>query len=179
MLQLDGAARVESARYYREFKQKNEGEQAVAGARSSLAFKRADVASEAIPLGYADALRPQAAAPQADGAGGGVTLRRQLGGTALANEAKAYNFSVSGSTARLVEYTQQTRFVNGRSFYQNGEQWVDSEVQKAPKARRVRVQFDSPEYFDLLQKNPKALAWLSLGRNVQLVLNDTVYEVHE
>ena len=87
--------------------------------------------------------------------------------------------SVSGPTARLVEYTQQTRFVNGRSFYQNGEQWVDSEVQKAPQARRVRVQFDSPEYFDLLKQNPKALAWLSLGRNVQLLLNDTVYEVHE
>ncbi len=76
-------------------------------------------------------------------------------------------------------YAQQSRYVNGRTFYQNKDQWVDSEIQKSPNAKRVRVQFGSTEYFDLLKKHPQALSWLSLGRNVQLLLDGTIYEVYE
>ena len=74
---------------------------------------------------------------------------------------------------------QQSRFIAGKSFFLNGEQWIDSEIQKAPSSRKVRVQFNSPEYFDLLKKNAKVLAWLSQGRNVQFVLDGTIYEIHE
>ncbi len=176
-LEQDAGARREVARFYNSLKDSRDGETAVSGARSSAAFKRADVASEALPLGYADALRPQAV-PLVPGAAGGVSVGRQLGAVAAKGSA-TYDFNVSGPAARVVEYTQQTRFVNGRSFYQNGGQWMDAEVQKAPNARRVRVQFDSPEYFELVKKNPKTLAWLSLGRSVQFVLGDTVYEIYE
>ena len=74
---------------------------------------------------------------------------------------------------------QQSRFIAGKSFFLNGEQWIDSEIQKAPSSRKVRVQFNTPEYFDLLKKNAKVLAWLSQGRNVQFVLDGTIYEIHE
>jgi hypothetical protein len=77
------------------------------------------------------------------------------------------------------KYDQQSRFVAGRSFYINNDQWIDSEIQKHPKAKRVRVQFASPEYFDLVKKNPEALKWLSVGRNIQFFLNETIYEIYE
>jgi hypothetical protein len=56
---------------------------------------------------------------------------------------------------------------------------MDSEVQKNGNARKVRLQFGSPEYFDLIRKNPKAVNWLSLGQSVQFVLDGIVYEVYE
>ena len=76
------------------------------------------------------------------------------------------------------QYSAQGRYVGGRTFFQNGEQWIDSEVQKKPDAKRQRVQFGSDEYFALLRKYPQAQPWLALGQNVQFVLADTVYEIH-
>jgi hypothetical protein len=69
--------------------------------------------------------------------------------------------------------------VAGRNAFQNGDQWVDSLAQKSPKAKHVRIQFNSDEYFALAAKEPKALPWLALGSNVQFVLNGTVYEIYE
>ena len=83
------------------------------------------------------------------------------------------------SRERLVQYSQQGQFVAGKSFFQNGQQWTDSAVQKQTNAKRVRIQFGSAEYFDLIAKQPKALPWLALGQNVQFVLNDTVYDIYE
>ena len=82
-------------------------------------------------------------------------------------------------TERVSQYTQQQRFVNGRSFFQNGNQWIDTEVQKFQNAKRQRLQFNSPEYFAFAAKNSKALPWLALGRNVQFVLENTLYEIYE
>ena len=62
---------------------------------------------------------------------------------------------------------------------QNGNQWTDSLVQKQQNAKRVRIQFNSDEYFALAVQKPKALPWLALSQNVQFVLDDTVYEIYE
>lgn len=43
----------------------------------------------------------------------------------------------------------------------------------------MQVKFNSDEYFALLAKHPHAAQWLSVGRNVQLALDDTVYEIAE
>ena len=79
----------------------------------------------------------------------------------------------------MAEYTQQARFVAGRSFYQNGNQWIDATIQKLKEPKRVRVQFGSVEYFDLVAKKPETRPWLALGQNVQFALNDTIYEVFD
>ena len=84
-----------------------------------------------------------------------------------------------GVSARIDQYTQQTRFAGGKNFFQNGNQWMDSLVQKTPNAKKIRIQFNSTEYFELIAKNSKALPWLALGQNVQFVLADTVYEIFE
>jgi hypothetical protein len=80
---------------------------------------------------------------------------------------------------QLDDVEQNTRVVRGKSFFQNGAQWVDADAQKAKNAKAVRVQFASDEYFKLLSSNADAAQWLALGRNVQFALGDTLYEVFE
>jgi Ca-activated chloride channel family protein len=74
---------------------------------------------------------------------------------------------------------QNTRVVRGKSFYQNGTQWIDADAQKAKNTKAVRIQFASEEYFRLLASNADAAQWLALGRNIQFALGDTLYEVYE
>lgn len=80
-------------------------------------------------------------------------------------------------TAR--QYAEQSRFMLGKTFFQNEGQWIDADLQKADNAKRVRVQFGSREYFDLLRKHTQASSWLALGKNVQFVVDGTIYEVYE
>jgi Ca-activated chloride channel homolog len=82
---------------------------------------------------------------------------------------------------RLAQYANegQGRFVAGRNAFQNGNQWVDSLAQKQQNAKRVRIQFNSSEYFALAAKEPKSLPWLALGQNVQFVLHGSIYEIYE
>ena len=86
---------------------------------------------------------------------------------------------MASSKDRLVQYSQQTRFVAGKSFFWNGQQWLDGAVQKAPNHKRLRLQFGSPEYFEFSARNPKALPWLALGQNLTFVMDVTIYEVYE
>jgi len=148
-MSTDVSTRGEVAKAWTAFKDKKEGEDGVANARSQNAFKFAQQAPASIAPGSFESLRGFAAAAPA--------------GTPAA--------------ARLSEYTQQSRFVNGRAFFQNGNQWIDSGAQNA--AKRQRIQFNSEEYFNLLTKHPEAGPWLALGQNVVLKLDDTVYEIAE
>ncbi len=72
---------------------------------------------------------------------------------------------------------QQSRYIRGRTFYQNGAQWVDSNVAGHPEAKKTQVKFNSDEYFALLGNHPDAAQWLAVGRSVQLYLDGTVYEI--
>src|SRR5256884_6062366 len=148
-MSADAATRTEVAKAWTGFKDKKEGEDAVANAISQNAFKFAQQAHASIASGASESLRGFAAAVPA--------------GTPAA--------------ARLGQYTQQSKFVNGRAFFQNGNQWIDSNAQHT--AKRQRVQFNSEEYFNLLTKHPEAGPWLALGQNVVLTLDDTVYEIAE
>jgi Ca-activated chloride channel family protein len=155
----DRAARTEAAKAWSDFKDVRDGEQAVASARQGRLFKAADAAAPATVNGVFESRRSLGLSA---GSGGGPAA------------------SPSGqSRERLVQYSQQTQFVAGKSFFQNGQQWTDSAVQKQPNAKHVRIQFGSAEYFDLVAKQPKALPWLALGQNVQFVLDNTVYDIYE
>ncbi len=148
-MSADEPTRGEVAKAWTAFKDKKEGEDGVANARSQNAFKFAQQAPASIASGSAESLRGfAAAAPVA-----------------------------TPAAARLSQYTQQSRFVNGRAFFQNGNQWIDSNAQNTTK--RQRIQFNSEEYFNLLSKHPEAGPWLALGQNVVLKLDDTVYEIAE
>jgi Ca-activated chloride channel homolog len=148
-MSADTATRAEVAKAWTGFKEKKEGEDGVANAISQNAFKFAQQAPASITAGTSESLRGFAAAAPA----------------------------ATPAAARLSHYTQQSRFVNGRAFFQNGNQWIDSNAQNT--AKRHRVQFNSEEYFNLLTQHPEAGPWLALGQNVVLTLDGTVYEIAE
>jgi Ca-activated chloride channel family protein len=148
----DRVARREAGQAWNAMNLAKAGEGAVGGARGSGALRLAD----------------QAAAP------GAPAAAEALGGFAFAAGGTADGRQAAG---RVAQYTQQSRFIRGRNFFQNGEQWIDAEVQKRQDAKRVQVKFGGDEYFALLAKHTDAAAWLSVGRNVQFVLDNTVYEI--
>src|SRR6266853_871584 len=148
-MSADSSARAEVSKAWDGFKEKKDGDDAVANARSQNAFKFADQSVASIYAGAEESLR----------------------GFALSAPA------ARAESDRLTQYTQQSKFVNGRAFFQNGKQWVDAKAQNA--TRRERIQFNSEAYFDLLKKHPEAAPWMALGQNVLLSLDDTVYEITE
>jgi Ca-activated chloride channel family protein len=87
----------------------------------------------------------------------------------------------NGQRGQTRTVSQPMRYAAGKNFTQNERYWIDSAVQtaEAAKAKRNRVAFNSDAYFALLAKEPKAAQWLALGRNVQFVLNGTIYEIFE
>jgi hypothetical protein len=77
-------------------------------------------------------------------------------------------------------YTQQSRALNGKTFYQNGNRWSDAESQtQRQQLKRRHVKFNSEEYFALVKNNTAAAQWLSLGNDVDVVIGDTLYEVRD
>ena len=148
-MSADAPARAEVSKAWDGFKEKKDGADAVANARSQNAFKFAEQSGASIDYGAAESLR-------------GFALNAP---------------SAPAESDRLTQYTRQSKFVNGRAFFQNGKQWLDANAQNATK--RQRVQFNSEAYFDLLKQHPEAAPWMALGQSVVLALDDTVYEITE
>jgi Ca-activated chloride channel family protein len=173
-------ARVATDKFFRQ----KDGDVAVASARANSELKLGDS-----PIGALSRSREQANYGMdglggggfggGGGAGGGRGGRGAIAGRPLEPAAPRTWADPTSAAARVDQYTQQSRFVNGRNFYQNGTQWVDSQVQMNQAARKVRVQFNSTEYFALVRNEPEIRPWLALGQNVQFVLKDTVYEIYE
>ncbi len=156
-----------STRYYK-LQTDKAGDGAVASSRSFNSLKQANTPGEAISVGNADVYRADnvlsfsTAAGFSAGGGAGSTA------SVLKNE----------SQARQTQ--EQGRFTGGKTFFRNGEKWIDSDVQNQKQdAQRARVQFGSKEYFDLVTKQPQTKSWLALGANVEFTIGDTVYEVTE
>jgi Ca-activated chloride channel homolog len=155
----DSAARREAADAWNRLNRERSGGGAVSGARYSYALKDAVASAPAASSGALESRKALGLPPTFTGA-------------PVASETER-------NKERLVQYSQQTQFINGKNFFQNNNQWLDSAVQNHPKAKRVRIQFGSAEYFDLIAKNQEALPWLALGQNVQFVFNNTVYDIYE
>jgi Ca-activated chloride channel family protein len=83
------------------------------------------------------------------------------------------------AASRVVQYTQTGKYLNGRAFYRNGNQWVDSKVSSQNIDKAVRLKFGSQEYFDFAAKYPETRVYLALGQNVKLVVAGTVYEIFD
>ncbi|HZQ47109.1 MAG TPA: VIT and VWA domain-containing protein [Verrucomicrobiae bacterium] len=155
----DRTVREEAAKSWHSLNRATDGSSAIGGAQLNDSLKNAPAASVTV-----------------NGSAGEIYSRRSLGLPAAPNPAAPPALQ---AREKLVQYSQQTRFVNGRNFFQNGNQWTDSEVQKHQSAKHTRIQFNSPDYFALAAKSPQALPWLALGQNIQFVLNGIVYEIYE
>ncbi len=139
----------ETSRMYREMGAAKTGSGAVGGAQTNSALKAADVVS---------------APAQANV----YAMRGQV----------AMDAKVQDRVGQIVN-AQQSRYISGRNFYQNDNQWIDASVQSQTGARVVQIKFNSPEYFDLMSKHPDMPQWLSVGRNVQILFAGTIYEIAE
>jgi Ca-activated chloride channel family protein len=162
-LQMDAAARAEVSGAFQSMSRESTGDRAVASSRYGLAMRQAESPAAAkAAMGDESRRRLWAAAAPAP-AGGGVGVPRD-------------NLAAS----RADEYSQQQRFVAGRTFFQNGKRWVDSQVQQQKSGvPRVQLSFGSTNYFALISKHPEAAPWLALGQNVDLVLGGVVYEISD
>ena len=87
--------------------------------------------------------------------------------------------SYTNSKGEIKNLSQQVRNVLGRAVYQQDKFWVDSELQNQSNVKKVRVQFNSDEYFNLLNKEPKTAQFLALGQNVRFYHKNVFYEVYE
>lgn len=155
-------AKLGLADSYQRLKEEKNGDAAVGGARSLSVLKRADAPALATTAAGFEAARGE---PQ----------------LAFQTPAPVASRPVSGPAGdvRKQSLADSSRFVAGKTFFYNQNKWVDTELQKVDDGKLVRIQFGSQEYFDLLKKNPSVVKWLSMGQNVQFVLNGTAYEVYE
>ena len=162
---LDKASGVDR---FSKLKDEKAGNGAVADARSLQALKSAEASAPAIVSGNVESLRYTSQSPAPAGQtysyGGGEGGQSSVAGRRV-NQAQAIE--------------QQSRFAGGKTFFQNSGKWIDSDVQKKAGMKRVRVTFGSPEYFELLRKQPQSKSWLALGTNVEFTLGDIIYEVVE
>jgi Ca-activated chloride channel family protein len=85
----------------------------------------------------------------------------------------------TGQAKLVAQGESQTRVVNGRAFYQNGVEWIDANVQARTDARVVEIEFNSEEYFALARRNRDVANWLSVGPNVQVMVDGVVYQIRQ
>jgi Ca-activated chloride channel family protein len=154
---------------YAGLKRDLSGPSAIAAARYGLVNRNAQQPDAALAAGRREAASALTApVPTSAGARGGLNPARPA--VPPASPALA---------AEILRYGQESRFVNGRTFFRNGGQWLDSEIQRWPQAEPQRIQFGSPEYFALHAREPRARPWLALGSSVLFVLDGRVYEIHD
>ncbi len=68
------------------------------------------------------------------------------------------------------------RNVGAKTFYRDGERWVDSAHTMGGKAKTVKIRLYSDEYFELTRKHPEAAKYLAIGPRVVVVLSGKAYE---
>lgn len=149
-------------------------------ARSNSYFKSAERPADT----QLQALSESKVAAAAKAAPDAATAAGRAGTGALTLNSRGFAVGGAGQIAanvrQLDAVEQQARWVNGKSFTQNGANWNDTDLQKArANAKRNRVQFASQDYFDLLTKEPESAQWLALGNSVTFAMRDEIYEVYE
>ncbi len=166
----DTEARHEAAQVWNGFQSLSSGDAAVAGARYGMALKSAQAPAAASAEGLAAFQRGYRLAEQ----GPAATPMA----TPPASPMPGQTTAQSGAE-RLLQYSQQSQFVGGKTFFLNDKTWIDSAIQKASSAKRERLQFGSQEYFTFLARHPQVAPWVALGQNVQFLLENTIYEIHD
>ncbi|MCX5660660.1 MAG: VIT domain-containing protein [Planctomycetota bacterium] len=184
----DGALREDAKDLYYRAQRDLSGAEAVAGARMTGRMKGANNAP--MSSAAADTLSDYAmadsehAAKKSETSGGSSVGRLGRGGGKVVHGGTDTDAPATPTAAPATQPAQgwaqqQVRVVNNRAFYQNGPQWVDSQVQANAKATRIAMKFGSAEYFELVKKHPEAAAWFSVDSNLQLVLDDKIYDITE
>ena len=72
---------------------------------------------------------------------------------------------------------QETRLIAGKSFYQNGDEWIDSEAQALEDPTPIEIEFGSERYFELMAASTETAQWLSVGDTLQVVIDGRLYKI--
>ena len=167
----DEQAQVESAGAYQSFRADISGSSAVGMAKASNAMKGSMHLVDALREANTDA----AAAMNVPASTVSAAPAAPMGGTSY----NTISTPSSDAKTRVVQYTQHAKYIAGRAFFQNGNQWIDNNVSAQNSANSTRIKFASDDYFALLDKHPEARPWLALGQNVKLLLGSSVYEIYD
>ncbi len=160
----------------RSFQEMGRDEAMVGQTRGSIDSVRREAASEADRSGKAAVANAQAVQELKDSFNAakpksGETLKKSNAPAAVSGDALGYRAEQQQS------YASQVRVVNGRAFYQNGNVWTDSAAQTKKNLKQKNITFNSREYFALLAEKPAAAQWLSLGDEMDIVVDDTLYVI--
>ena len=73
----------------------------------------------------------------------------------------------------------ETRTLAGKTFYLRGEAWVDGDYEMADKGsiKELNLGYLSPEYFEVLGREPGLSRYLSLGKRLVILWQGTAYRI--
>jgi len=77
----------------------------------------------------------------------------------------------------IVRNTDTDRFVANRSFYKQGNVWMDYDFKSERKLPETNIKFASEEYFALINREKGIAQYLSIGEEVVVVWKNRVYRV--
>jgi Ca-activated chloride channel family protein len=167
---LDSLATSSASGAYEKFKSQADGETGVRVARMQNEMKSSLAVDSSLSRGNAEAAVAMSVPVTAT-----MAPAAPMGGTSF-NTVQA---PAPDAGSRVLQYTQRAKYIAGRAFFQNGNQWIDNNVSKQNDEKSVRIKFGSDEYFALLVQHPEARPWLALGENVKVLLGSTVYDVYD
>ena len=88
----------------------------------------------------------------------------------------AYKESQYGNTNHNFKQ-QATRRIAGKTFFQNASGWIDSLASDESYKEEIKIKFGSDSYFNLLYQRPENAKWLSVGTNLQIVIDEKLYDI--
>ncbi len=86
---------------------------------------------------------------------------------------------VTNEKGEQVNLSNLVKNIQGRSFYQAQNTWIDTKIQEVKTKNINKIQFASKDYFDLIKKYPEIVEILSLGKNIKFIFNNENYEIME
>ena len=105
------------------------------------------------------------------------TAQMKSADNAAANKSAIREQKIAFEKDGILHMELTNKRVQGRNFYQNGSQWNDAFIDKAKWTKEKKIDFASKEYFELIENNADIGEILALGRNVQFVYENVLYNI--
>ncbi len=172
-METDSGAAKQAQVFYDQFRREKSGDFGLASAQFTADLKSARTAAPASESANRRVDRALSVTSPRPSTTSSASSLAQTPGNAAAGP-----LTRPDAGQRVMQYAQQNRFVAGKTFFQNGTQWVDSAAQSLANGQPVRVGFGTDAYFALLKQFPEANEWLALGTQMQIVLRGILYEIH-
>jgi len=122
-------------------------------------------------------MAPGAAAKMAERSGGDSVRMSVQQNRMKSNASISLDGADDSEQQVLVRNTDKDRYISNRSFFRQGNVWVDSDFKTDRKLPETTIKFASEEYYALAAKEKGIAQFLALGEEVVVVWKDRVYRV--